>query len=222
MHEQTPPPPAPGATAISAGTGPAAKPKWRRKQVLIPVAIAGLILGNALFANSAPGTGSAPDDNNEASQVDTEVLGTVEQPADATSTTASPATTSPSVTESSSDGVRSLRALLDSAEAVDRHIAPVHYERDDYTGGGWDDSDGDCQSDRHEVLIEESLVPVQLIETGCRVETGQWLDAFTGETLTSADEATIDHLVPLSAAHRAGGWAWDLSLIHISEPTRPY
>lgn len=45
---------------------------------------------------------------------------------------------------------------------------------------------------------------------GCRVETGEWLDVYTGEVLTSADEATIDHAIPLAEAHRAGGWGWDV------------
>ena len=39
--------------------------------------------------------------------------------------------------------------------------------------------------------------------------TGQWTDPYDGEVYTDARTITIDHFVPLSAAHRAGAWAWD-------------
>jgi len=103
----------------------------------------------------------------------------------------------------------SARALLNQAPLQSDLVAPVPYDRDDYSPHGWDDSDNDCQSDRHEVLIAQSQVPVTLSENQCRVETGQWVDPFDGHTYTSASEVTIDHLVALSAAHRAGAWAWD-------------
>ena len=39
--------------------------------------------------------------------------------------------------------------------------------------------------------------------------TGEWLDPFTGDILTSARDLDVDHMVPLSNAHRSGAWAWD-------------
>jgi hypothetical protein len=43
------------------------------------------------------------------------------------------------------------------------------YNRDLY--GDWIDADGDCQNTRQEVLIEESLIPVELDSRGCRVQS---------------------------------------------------
>ena len=101
------------------------------------------------------------------------------------------------------------RSHLESTEKVPAFAESPRYVRDSYTGGGWPDSDGDCQSDRHEILIEESLIEVVLDEEGCRVESGLWVDAFDGTEYTDAKLVTIDHMVPLAAAHRAGAWQWD-------------
>lgn len=87
--------------------------------------------------------------------------------------------------------------------------APVPYNRDDYQPNGWADTDSDCQSDRHEVLIRSSLVPVTLSGDGCRVESGRWIDWLDGTVYTQAAQVEIDHLVALSAAHQAGAWEWD-------------
>jgi len=81
------------------------------------------------------------------------------------------------------------------------------YERDDYDG--WSDADGDCQSARHEVLIEESLDPVTFTnDRECKVATGRWVDPYTGDQATTVDQASIDHVVSLSEAHHSGAWAW--------------
>jgi len=88
-------------------------------------------------------------------------------------------------------------------------VAGVAYNRDSYAPGGWADSDGDCQSDRHEVLIDESLIPVTLTADGCKVVSGRWIDRLDGTSYGLASEVSIDHHVALSAAHRAGAWAWD-------------
>ena len=101
------------------------------------------------------------------------------------------------------------RRLLAQAEVVEAFPDAPAYERSSYTGDGWPDSDGDCQSDRHEILIEESLIEPTLDADGCRVETGLWVDLYDGEEYTIADLVTIDHFIPLAAAHRAGAWAWD-------------
>ena len=97
-----------------------------------------------------------------------------------------------------------------SLTVADLDPARTPYEREEYDQGGWGDFDGDCISTRHEILITYSLVPVTMDASGCYVETGQWIDFYTGDEFTSADQVTIDHVVPLAEAHRAGAWRWDL------------
>lgn len=82
----------------------------------------------------------------------------------------------------------------------------VPYSRDLY--GGWTDADGDCQDTRQEVLIAESITPVQLDPRGCRVVSGTWLDPFTGQTFTNPSDLDIDHFIPLAEAHRSGAERW--------------
>ncbi|MCY3827381.1 MAG: YHYH domain-containing protein [Candidatus Dadabacteria bacterium] len=72
----------------------------------------------------------------------------------------------------------------------------------------WRDADGDCQNTRHEVLAEESLVPVTLSPDGCKVVAGQWFDPYSGETFISPRNLDIDHLVPLKEAHISSGNTW--------------
>jgi len=82
------------------------------------------------------------------------------------------------------------------------------YDRGDWKH--WIDQDSDCQNTRHEVLIEESLKVVTFkSDKQCQVATGEWLDPFTGDTVTDGTKLDVDHMVPLKNAHDSGGWAWD-------------
>ena len=109
--------------------------------------------------------------------------------------------------------VREARAVWDAAgrSAPLPAGVPVEpalpYDRSLY--GGWADDDGDCQDTRQEVLIAESLVPVALDGTGCRVIAGEWLDPYTGSTFTDPGDLDVDHFIPLAEAHRSGAATWD-------------
>ena len=82
------------------------------------------------------------------------------------------------------------------------------YDRDDWKH--WTDEDGDCQDARQEVLIEESLEPVEYEDDRqCRVESGRWWAPHLGHHLENPRHIDVDHHVPLKNAHLSGGWAWD-------------
>ena len=83
------------------------------------------------------------------------------------------------------------------------------YERGDWKH--WIDADKDGQNTRVEVLVEESLEPVVFKDEHKRasVESGRWLDPYTGKTFTVAKVLDVDHMVPLMNAHVSGGWLWD-------------
>lgn len=104
-------------------------------------------------------------------------------------------------TPSDSDGVM----LTIGVSPATRDIP--EYNRRDWRH--WTDVDRDCQDARQEVLIAESLSGVAY-EAGdeCRVESGDWFGAYTGESFTDPGDLDVDHMVPLENAHRSGGWAW--------------
>ena len=97
--------------------------------------------------------------------------------------------------------------------ALDLKIAPTpdnlpEFNRRDWKH--WRDVDGDCQDARQETLIAESTVPVTF-KTGkqCRVASGRWVGPYTGTVVEDPGKLDIDHMVPLSNAHKSGAWQWD-------------
>ena len=72
----------------------------------------------------------------------------------------------------------------------------------------WIDRDSDCQDERAEFLIRESLIPVKLDKKGCLVKSGKWKDFYYDEVLTDASKIDIDHVVPLKHAFDHGGALW--------------
>lgn len=83
----------------------------------------------------------------------------------------------------------------------------VPYDRSLYEH--WTDDDADCQNTRAEVLISESMSPVELDENGCEVLKGRWFDPYTGLMVKDPSQLDVDHLVPLAEAHRSGAESWD-------------
>lgn len=81
------------------------------------------------------------------------------------------------------------------------------YDRADWPH--WIDADGDCQDTRTEILIRDSTAPVKFKRNqGCNVSWGQWVGPYTGQVFTKASDVDIDHVIPLSHAHKTGGAVW--------------
>ena len=73
----------------------------------------------------------------------------------------------------------------------------------------WVDEDRDCQDARQEVLIAESLEPVEYEDDRqCRVESGRWWAPHLGHHLENPRHIDVDHHVPLKNAHISMGWRW--------------
>lgn len=84
------------------------------------------------------------------------------------------------------------------------------YNRKDWKH--WIDEDRDCQNTRAEVLISQSQARVEFATSrDCRVLKGSWIGQLTGVLLTNASDIDIDHVIPLSYAHRHGGFSWSSS-----------
>jgi hypothetical protein len=181
------------------------KPVWRRWWAISLATVTALFVLIGAFAPTPEGEADASVTVTPATY---EASATTENAnTEATSTTI--ATIAPASTAPASAVVLESRERLAALTVADPDPARSPYDRDAYQPGGWADFNGDCITTRHDVLIRDSQIPVTFDTTGCRVETGQWIDAFTADLLETADEATIDHHVPLAEAHRAGGWRWD-------------
>ena len=141
---------------------------------------------------------SGAETTTTAAPTTTIVPATTQAPTTAATTTTVATTTTPNI-----NWIPELLAPL----VVSGASSPVDYGRDDW-GSGWSDDDGDCINTRHEVLILESLNPVDLSSSGCTVTNGQWFAAFTGTYVTNPSSLDIDHFVPLANAHDSGGWSW--------------
>ena len=62
----------------------------------------------------------------------------------------------------------------------------------------WDDTDDDCISNRHEILISRHInddvsYPLVFSESGCRVVSGKWLDSYNNEYYYSASDIPVSY-----------------------------
>ncbi len=101
------------------------------------------------------------------------------------------------VTNDVSDDEVDLRTLFGLSVEVGEVNTPT-YDRP----STWDDEDGDCISDRHEILIAQHLegdgsYPLVMSPNGCFVETGRWLDPYDDIYYYNASDVQIDHVVAL-------------------------
>lgn len=94
-------------------------------------------------------------------------------------------------------------------------LAPFAYRRDAF-GSGWTEgvpvafAGNGCRT-RDDILARD-LVRLRRDPDGCRVQSGMLEDPYTGREIafdrTRPTEVQIDHVVPLSYAHRHGAHAW--------------
>ena len=97
--------------------------------------------------------------------------------------------------------------LLASIAIAPESDGGVDYERDEYTRGGWAETERSECSVRELVLIAEA-VSISQVDVRCRPVDGVWLSWFDGERIASPSGVDIDHMVPLAEAHDSGAWAW--------------
>ncbi|EKV32462.1 hypothetical protein C882_2541 [Caenispirillum salinarum AK4] len=87
-------------------------------------------------------------------------------------------------------------------------VRPVAVPFDRALYAHWLDTDGDCLDTRQEILARDSVIRPTFSANGCRVTGGRWRDPYTGRTFTDPSALDVDHIVPLSEAHRSGADRW--------------
>ncbi|WP_404381065.1 HNH endonuclease family protein [Caenispirillum salinarum] len=97
--------------------------------------------------------------------------------------------------------------VLEGRESEWLRPVAVPYSRDLYAH--WLDTDGDCLDTRQEILARDSVIRPTFSADGCRVTGGRWRDPYTGRTFTDPSALDVDHIVPLSEAHRSGADRWE-------------
>ena len=97
--------------------------------------------------------------------------------------------------------------LLVASTTLAQTSSLTDYERSQWRH--WEDSDGDCQNIRQELLISQSQIAVTFTSIrACTVAVGQWFDPYTGQLFVKASDVDIDHVIPLKYAHDHGGARW--------------
>ncbi|MDR1825679.1 MAG: HNH endonuclease family protein [Bifidobacteriaceae bacterium] len=95
----------------------------------------------------------------------------------------------------------------DLAEAknhpYDRAAFP-HWE--EATVGGWGAQYTGCTARQATMIRDGQGVVVE--PEDCWVAKGAWTDPYTGDVSTQYGAVSVDHVVPLAAAWKAGAWQW--------------
>ena len=109
-----------------------------------------------------------------------------------------------------------LRVCMDSflgkTVCFEEENTSIEYDRsNDYPT--WQDWDGDCQNNRHEVLQSEHIDddsnhPLTFSSDGCFVSSGKWFDPYDNLYYFSSSDVQIDHVVALFEAHKSGAWSF--------------
>ncbi|MDG2210755.1 MAG: excalibur calcium-binding domain-containing protein [Acidimicrobiales bacterium] len=155
-----------------------------------------------------PTTTDTPQETTIPTTTDTPQETTIPTTTDTPQKTTIPTTTGQTSEEDSSTEWEAIILNQINSLSITAGTTPVSYNRDDW-GSGWADQDGNCINTRHEVLMLESLEPVELSSDGCRVMSGYWYGSFSGTYTDNPSSFDIDHFVPLANAHNSGGWVWN-------------
>lgn len=73
--------------------------------------------------------------------------------------------------------------------------------------GDWMDTDKDCQTTKHEVLIRDAKAHVMELDN-CTVHQGIWFDPYSGRTYDNVEDVEPDHIIPLRHAWGTGAEEW--------------
>lgn len=85
-------------------------------------------------------------------------------------------------------------------------------ENVDYKRGEWNHWVGDRCNDTRQQVLREQAVRYELDDKGCKVASGEWVDPYTGDTITDPGKIDIDHVYALGAAAKHGGNNWEPKL----------
>ena len=134
---------------------------------------------------------------------------TPNSPAPITTTPTTPVATSPTPTTQPPTTQPQTTQPPAPSDPVGLRIEPEYvggYDRDLFAD--WYDADRNGCNTRKEVLIAESLDPVQ-IGSGCTITGGRWFSIYDNVETTDSSKFDIDHMVPLSEAWGSGAWNWN-------------
>jgi Protein of unknown function (DUF1524) len=110
------------------------------------------------------------------------------------------------------DAVKTNLTTVTTADAKD-----VDYNRDEWKH--WVNVRS-CWTVREQVLFDEAVKDASLkmldangavvadVNAACSIESGTWLDIYTGKTINNPKEIDIDHMIPLSYAAHHGAQEW--------------
>lgn len=117
-------------------------------------------------------------------------------------------------------GSSNVPATESNAKLASVAVAPaqkVSYNRDEWKH--WN-TVSNCWDVREEVLERDAVAgsvkyldkdkkPTASKANACSIQSGQWVDYYSGKTFTDPGKLDIDHMIPLSYTAQHGGQAWD-------------
>ena len=106
-----------------------------------------------------------------------------------------------------------------SEQAKEQPSQVKEYKREDWPH--WTDMDNDCQDTRAEILQRDNVGTIKWKRNKpCNVSWGKWVCPYTGKTFEKASDVGIDHIVPLSHAHKTGAanWSWEKKRAFVNDP----